>query len=137
MRETCASSYTSRESGRPEVYVAPFDAYKSLKGAISDAAPAGKRQISNEGGYVPRWRGDGKELFYIGPGNTMTSVAVQGKGNNFEVGRSQLLFAAPTNPFDLTYDVTSDGKRFVMSFVPEEESLPLTVLFNWTSKLVK
>ena len=65
------------------------------------------------------------------------AMEVQGKGNSFEVGRGQQLFAAPRNPFSMTYDVTPDGKRFVMSFEPDEENLPLTVMFNWTSKLVK
>jgi hypothetical protein len=116
---------------------APFDADKFLKGAIGDGTPAGKWQISNDGGYFARWRGDGKELFYVGPGNTMMAVEVQGKGAGFEMGRRQSLFAAPVNPFSITYDVTPDGKRFVMSMVPEEESLPLTVMFNWTTKLKK
>jgi hypothetical protein len=125
--------------GQPTVlgYVAPFDAGKFLKGAIGDGTPAGKWQISNDGGYFARWRGDGKELFYVGPGNTMMAVEVQGKGAGFEMGRRQSLFAAPVNPFSITYDVTPDGKRFVMSMVPEEESLPLTVMFNWTTKLKK
>lgn len=65
------------------------------------------------------------------------AVEVQGKGNSFEVGRGQPLFAVPRNPFSITYDVTPDGKRFVMSFVPDEENLPLTVMFNWTTMLKK
>ena len=63
------------------------------------------------------------------------AVEVEGKGTSFEVGRSQSLFAAPVSPFEITYDVTADGKRFVMSVVPEEENVPLTVMFNWTAKL--
>ncbi len=128
-------AYTSSESGRGEVYVAPFDAAKLLKGANTDGTPAGKWQISSEGGKVPRWRGDGKELFYLGPGNTMMAVEVEGKGTGFEVGHSRSLFAAPVSPFSLTYDVAPDGKRFVMGVVPEEENVPLKVLFNWTTKL--
>jgi Tol biopolymer transport system component len=128
-------AYTSRESGRPEVYVAPFEATKFLNGSIAHNAPAGKWQISNNGGSVPRWRGDGKELFYIGPQNTVTAVEVQGKGTSFEVGRGQSIFIAPVSPFALSYDVTPDGKRFAMSIVPEEDNLPLTVMFNWTARL--
>ena len=130
-------AYTSTESGRSEIYVAPFDAAKFLSSETSVGTPGGKWQISSDGGGLPRWRGDGKELFYIGPENTLMAVAVQGKGNRFEVGRSEPLFAVPRNPFSISYDVTPDGKRFVMSFVPDEEDLPLTVMFNWTSKLVK
>ena len=130
-------AYSSRESGRLQVYVAPFDPAKYLSGATSNSPPAGKWLISNDGGWFPRWRGDGKELFYIGAGNTMMAVEAKGKGNSFEVGRSQTLFAIPANPFSITYDVAPDGQRFVMSAVPEEENLPLTVMFNWTAKLKK
>jgi serine/threonine protein kinase len=128
-------AYTSRESGRAEVYVAPFEAKKFLHGPVVDSAPGGKWQISNEGGSVPRWRGDGKELFYIGPQNTLMAVEIEGKGTSFEIGHGQSLFAAPVSPFAISYDVTPDGKRFVMSVVPEEENLPLTVMFNWTARL--
>jgi serine/threonine protein kinase len=130
-------AYTSRESGRPEVYVVPFDASKFLNGATSNSFPAGKWQISSDSGSVPRWRGDGKELFYIGPGNTLMAAEVAGKGTSFEVGRSQSLFAAPVSPFAISYDVTPDGKRFVMSVAPDEENLPLTLMSNWTTKLKK
>ena len=129
-------AYTSRESGRQEVYVAPFDAVKFLKGTnTGDSPPAGKWLISSDGGAAPRWRGDGKELYYIGPGNTMMAVGVQGKGTGFEVGLSQALFVAPVSLTAATFDVTPDGKRFVMTVIPEEENLPLTVMFNWMTKL--
>src|SRR5205823_3829485 len=72
-------AYTSTESGRDEVYVVPFEATQFLNGATIDAAPRGKWQISSDGGQAPRWRGDGKELFYIGPGNTLTVVEVAGQ----------------------------------------------------------
>jgi hypothetical protein len=65
----------------------------------------------------------------------MMAVEVHGKGTGFEVGRSQVLFAAPVSPYAITFDVTPDGKRFVMNVVTEEESVPLTVMFNWTTKL--
>ena len=48
-------AYTSDESGRNEIYVGPFP------------GPGGKQQISTSGGRQPKWRGDGKEIFYSGP----------------------------------------------------------------------
>jgi hypothetical protein len=65
------------------------------------------------------------------------AVEVAGRGTSFEVGRSQSLFAAPVSPFAISYDVTPDGKRFVMSVAPDEENLPLTLMSNWTTKLKK
>jgi eukaryotic-like serine/threonine-protein kinase len=128
-------AYTSRESGRAEVYVAPFEATKYLNGSVADGAPRGKWQISNDGGSIPRWRGDGRELFYIGLQNTVMAVEVEGKGTSFEVGRARSLFVAPVSPFAISYDVTPDGKRFAMSVLPEEENLPLTIISNWTARL--
>jgi Tol biopolymer transport system component len=126
-------AYTSKESGTPDVYVVPFDTARFLNGA--GAGPAGKWQISSGGGSSPRWRRDGKELFYIGPANTITAVEVEGKERGFEVGRSQPLFIAPVSPFSSTYDVAPDGQRFVMSAAPEEEEPPLVLMLNWTAKL--
>jgi eukaryotic-like serine/threonine-protein kinase len=96
---------------------------------------AGKWQVSSSGGSVPRWRRDGKELFYLGPENTIMAVEVEGTGASFNVGRSQRLFIAPVNPFDSTYDVAPDGQRFVMSASPEEESGPLVLMLNWTARV--
>jgi serine/threonine protein kinase len=126
-------AYTSRESGIPEVYVAPFEPAKLPNGGGIGGTPAGKWQVSSNGGRVPRWRRDGKELFYIGPENAIMAGEVEGKGASFNVGRSQRLFIAPVNPFASTYDVAPDGQRFVMGVSPEEESPPLVLMFNWTA----
>jgi serine/threonine protein kinase len=127
-------AYTSRESGRPEVYVVPFEAAKILNAASTDHVSGGKWQISGDEGTTPRWRRDGKELFYIS-GNTITAAEVEGKGASLLVGRSRPLFVAPVSPFALTFDVTPDGQRFVMSTAPEQEELPLVLMLNWTAKL--
>jgi eukaryotic-like serine/threonine-protein kinase len=127
-------AYTSRESGSPEVYVTSFDAAKILSGA-GVGAQGGKWQISNDEGTTPRWRRDGKELFYLGPENTIMAVEVEGKGASFVVGRSQHLFVAPVNPFSLTYDVAPDGQRFVMSAFPEQEVPPLVLMLNWMARV--
>src|SRR5262249_18285853 len=75
-------AYVSRESGRPEVYVVAFEPSKFLNGSTA-GTPSGKWQISGNGGTTPRWRRDGKELFYIGPGNTIMAVQTDGKGASF------------------------------------------------------
>jgi hypothetical protein len=113
----------------------PFEAAKFLAGGRTNSTPAGKWQISSNGGSVPRWRRDGKELFYLSLDNTMMAVEVEGKGSSFQLARAQPLFVAPINPFSLTYDASPDGKRFVISFVPEEENLPLVLMSSWTARL--
>ena len=131
-------AYTSRESGRNEVYVVPFDAARLQGGAGGEITPGGKWQISSEGGQVPRWRKDGKELYYLGGlDNAITAVEVDGRGASFSVGRSQRLFVAPVNPFASTFDVAPDGQRFAMSASPEEEEPPLVLMVNWTAVLKK
>jgi eukaryotic-like serine/threonine-protein kinase len=113
----------------------PFEAARFLAGGSTNSTPAGKWQISSGGGSVPKWRRDGRELFYLSPDNTMMAVEVEGKGSSFRLARAQPLFVAPINPFSLSYDASPDGKRFVTSFVPEEENLPLVLMSNWTTRL--
>jgi hypothetical protein len=128
-------AYTSDESGQPEVYVRPF--------------PAGEVQVkvSIGGGEQPRWRGDGRELFFLRADGKLMAVAVTvvaGTKPSFEVGVPQPLFEAhlvqppPANLY-WEYDVTSDGKRFLLDTpVASPESTPLlNVVVNWDRGLKK
>jgi hypothetical protein len=127
-------AYMSDESGQREVYVRPF--------------PAGGRQwkISIAGGEQPRWRGDGQELFFLGADGKMMAVAVNamaGAKRSFEPGVPQPLFEAhlaqsPSNTL-FQYDVTSDGKRFLLDTrAASPESTPLlNVVLNWDAGLKK
>jgi serine/threonine protein kinase/Tol biopolymer transport system component len=117
-------AYESPESGKAEVYVAPFP------------GPGGKRQISTGGGGTPRWRRDGKELFYLAPDRQLMAAEVNGKGGAFEIGAVRPLFRTRAAAPALTYDVTADGQRFlVINSVEEEESSPLTLVVNWNAGL--
>ena len=113
--------YVSDESGRREVYVQPFP-------------PNGaKWQISSKGGRVPRWRRDGKEVFFFGLDNRLHSAAVTASGTSFSAEVPQLLFEANVVA---GYDVTADGQRFLVNQpVGEEVQSPLTVVLNWTAGL--
>jgi Tol biopolymer transport system component len=130
-------AYTSKESGREEVYVVPFDAAKVLNaGAGSAKASAGgKWLISTSGGHSPRWRRDGKEIFYLAPENQMMRVEIEERGSSVEVRTAQPLFriVAATEPV-FPYDVTPDGKRFVVN-TSSNQSAPLTLVVNWTARL--
>jgi len=133
-------AYTSKESGKEEIYVVPFDAARVLNaGSDSPGATAsGKWLISPSGGRCPRWRGDGKEIFYLSVDNQMMAVEVQERGNGIEVRPAEALFKAgipslPVISFS-PYDVTQDGKKFVITTVSGQDT-PLTLVVNWTANL--
>ena len=116
-------AYAADESGVWEIYVTSFP------------SAAGKWQVSRGGGTEPRWRGDGKEIFYVAPSGILTAVPVDAE-NIFATGTPTPLFQihgrAPISSTDVfTYDVTKDGKRFLVNrYVKPEHVPPLTVLLN-------
>ncbi len=121
-------AYQSNESGSSQVTVQSFP-------------PSGARfQVSTNGGYQPKWSRDGKELFYVAPDKKLMVVQVKAEGTRFEVSVPQPLFDMrignlPGNgsPF---YDVTSDGRRFIVSTVVEDTApTPMTVVLNWNAGL--
>jgi eukaryotic-like serine/threonine-protein kinase len=127
-------AYFSDVSGRPEVYVRPFP-------------PAeGEWRISTAGGQQPRWRGDGKELFFVGADGKMMAAPVRtasGPKPAFDFGAPAPLFDShiAVNPSTsaFQYDVTADGKRFlvVTNTSVAAASPPLTVVVNWNAGLKK
>jgi hypothetical protein len=120
-------AYESNESSRREVYVIPFP------------GPGGKRQISTAGGGVPRWRRDGKEIFYAGLDGKLMAAEVTLKTGSIEVGQARPL-GVPVSFFGgpIQYDVSPDGQRFLVVAEPERTaSPPLTLVQNWTAALKK
>ena len=120
-------AYSSNESGRWEVYVTSFP------------EPHGKWQVSTGGGDEPKWRGDGKELFYLSNDFKMMSVPVK-TGANFDAGTPVTLFQA--NPREMqatsemfTFDVSKDGQRFVINTQLKTAMSPMSVVLNWTANL--
>jgi serine/threonine protein kinase len=131
-------AYTSRESGRDEVYVVPFDA-ANLQSPVSEASNVrggSKWVISNNGGRYPRWRGDNKEIFYVSPANQIMAAQVAENGDGLEVSTAQVLFRSLIAGAQAPYDVTSDGTKFVINS-PSELSTPLTLMVNWAAILRK
>src|SRR5262249_16298328 len=125
-----------KESGREEVYVVPFDAAKILKTDTGSAnvSAGGKWIISTSGGHCSRWRKDGKEIFYFSPDNKMMGVGVELRDNSIELQTAQPLFTAILAEFFSPYDVTPDGKKFVIN-TPNLQNVPLTLVVNWTAGL--
>ncbi len=119
-------AYVSDESGSNQVYLAPFP------------GPGGKWQVSRGGGTEPRWRGDGKELFFLAPDNKLMAVDVNAKESTLEIGNAQPLFEVhPATRPGTRYDVTRDGKRFLVNSAGEGSSAPITLVTNWTADLKK
>jgi serine/threonine protein kinase len=128
-------SYTSDESGRMEIYVRTFSPDSTA--AASDTG--GKWLISTGGGSEPRWRGDGKELYYLAPDGKLMAVEIA-TDPVFQAGVPKALFQTPPRYGELrsiwhTWDLTSDGKRFL--FVVPTERAPFTVVLNWQAALLK
>jgi eukaryotic-like serine/threonine-protein kinase len=117
------AAYASNESGDWEVYVTTF------------AGAVGKWQVSRGNGTEPRWRGDGKEIFYIGAKGMLMAVPVN-TDSAFSTGVPVPLFQirgrAQISSTDLsTYDVAKDGQRFLVNrYFKPEHIAPLTVILN-------
>src|SRR5688572_22221943 len=100
--------------------------------------PTGRRwQVSTAGGAQPRWRSDGKELYYLGLEGRLMAVDVA-LGPTPETGPPRVLFETRVNvsPILDQYVVTPDGKRFLVA-VPVAPSAPepITVVLNWPATL--
>jgi eukaryotic-like serine/threonine-protein kinase len=130
-------AYTSRESGQDEIYVIPFDASRFLNTdkAAADTAPGGRWEVSTDGGAFPKWRADGKEIFYVTTGGKIMAAEVNGTVNHFEVGKPRLLFRTTLSAATPPYDVSSDGKRIVINTPGEEGNISLRVVVNWKTLL--
>jgi len=116
-------AYLSRESSRREIYVAPFP---------SEPGASAKRQISTNGGFAPRWRADGREIFYV-EYRRLVAVAVEANGRALKIGEAEQIMGPLSI---LSYDVASDGQRFLLRLRnPQVASQPMTVVQNWTTAL--
>lgn len=119
-------AYVSDESGVPQIYVTSFP------------NPSGIRQISAAGGSQPRWRRDGKELFYLAIDGQLMAVTVK-IGQTFEVEAPRVLFQTRLPAVELrqTYSVSPDGQKFLLALPAETASQSVILVQNWQSALKK
>ena len=119
-------TYSSTESGRTEIYVESFPTGRA------------KWQISSNGGNYPRWRKDGRELFYVGPDQTLMSVTLQPSSDLAKFSRPIPMFKVPMpSPVgsDYPYDVSSDGRRVLaLSAAEDAQEQTLVVMSNWQAE---
>ena len=129
-------AYVSRESGREEVYVVPFDGNNVLNTPpFEQVAISSRWQVSANGGAFPRWRPNGKELFYVGPGGAVAAVGVESKGNTFVLGEARPIFRHSLSAAAFPYDITPDGQRFLVNSSGELGTSPMTLVLNWKELL--
>ena len=117
-------AYVSNESGANEVYVQPFP-------------PAGPQwQVSRSGGTEPRWRGDGRELYFISSSQKLMAATVE-IGATFTARGPVELFQLPGRNAGETngYVVPRDGQRFLVDRVIEQTGAAITVVLDWQQRL--
>jgi len=131
-------AYASNETGRLEVYVRAFP------------EAGGKRQVSTGGGFFPRWRQDGRELFYVAPDNSIMAVPVSEgpDARTLNPGSATALFRLPQLAVNgnngLTnflarapYAVAADGRFLVIVSADESSAEPITMVLNWQAAMKK
>jgi serine/threonine protein kinase len=120
-------AYQSNESGRRDVYITAF--------------PGGgaKWQVSTNSGASPRWRKDGKELFFLDGSDNIVAVDVDGTGTAVQLGVPHILFQAVGVLRDFgPFDVTADGKKFLINTGNLKEGTdPINLVQNWPEELKK
>jgi serine/threonine protein kinase len=119
-------AFSMTTNANPQVFVVPF------------SGASGMWQVSTDGGHWPRWSRDGKQLYFATTRNEMMTVDIHQKGDSLEVGHPVTLFSFRPSlriyRVGMTgYDVSPDGKRFLLVVAADENSRPLTLLQNWTN----
>jgi serine/threonine protein kinase len=119
-------AYTSTDSGREEVYVTHFPGGE------------GRWQISQGGGTFPAWRGDSKEIYFVGLDGAVHAASVNPKRDEFDLDQVRPLFRVNyTAPIGNAFDNAPDGQHFVVTELSQGVPTPLVLVSNWLSDLKK
>ena len=93
---------------------------------------------------APRWRKDGKELFYLSTSQFFMAVPVEGADSTFLTSPPRPLFrtsvivqGSQSIGFPISYAVTADGSRFIVNDRPPDPGPPINIVLNWTGVLKK
>jgi Tol biopolymer transport system component len=113
-------AYDTNESGQFQVVVQPFP------------NPTEKWPISIGGGTAPRWRHDGKELYFINPDGRLMAALVRTSTSSFDADAPVALFQTRmiNNAYKQQYAVAADG-RFLINQMVEDAPSPITLILNW------
>jgi serine/threonine-protein kinase len=113
-------AYESDETGRSEIYVQPCP------------GPGRKTRISTDGGGLPVWARDGRELFYRGSDGTSVFGVTMAPSPGFSPGQPRLLFRQTVS---YRFDVAPDGRFLIIENLPDTPLSPITVVENWFEEL--
>ena len=118
-------AYFSSETGGREVYVRPFP------------SAGGQWAVSTDGGTDPRWRSDGKEIFYVSRQQQIVAVEVTAMADALQVGERRPLFTIQRSGVRYSYDVSPDGQRFLVNTRIDDQTPQsvLKVIVNWPGTL--
>ncbi len=121
-------AYTSDESGQNEVYIG------------TSTAAGGRWQVSTSGGRGPRWRQDGKELYFLSPEKNIMAATITVENSSITVSNIHMLFEAPHITMRIlpSYDVSPDGNRFLINMQSENQNqTALSLCINWDAAMKK
>ena len=118
-------AYSSNESGQRQIYVMSFP------------EPGGKWQVSANGGYLPVWSYDGRELYFTNNDNTRMMAAEIRPGATFQAGPPKELFPIRMPSVQSRFDVSKDGRFLVPTITDESANVQITVVLNWRQLLTK
>ena len=124
-------AYVSNERQRYEVYVREFPLIEGGR----------QWQVSQDGGFEPYWRRDGKELFFLAPNRTLMSVGVKGTGSTLSYTSPRPLFSTDVTWLESQsigrhYAPSRDGQRFLIANATSRaRAIPITVVLNWSAGL--
>ena len=120
-------AYVSDETTRNDVYLDAFP------------KPVGKISVSTNGGNLPVWSRDGKELYYVSADQKLTAVEIKASGNTVQLGTVSVLFPVRMTGYNsgFAYDVAKDGRFLIPTPVQPSGVVPFTVVLNWTAGLKK
>ena len=119
-------AYVSDESGRNQVYVRPFPLREGLS------------SISRDGGWAPRWRADGRELFFLAPDGAMMAAGIRVVNGQVDATVPQRLFVTGlgSTTHELPYAVTAAGQRFLIPVAADPPgAAPISVVMDWPGRL--
>jgi eukaryotic-like serine/threonine-protein kinase len=122
-------AYESDSTGQFEIYVRPFP---NVNG--------GQWKVSTAGGTRPLWARSGRELFYVAPGGALMAVRVDARASAWSASEPEKIVEGPYmtrgSVSGRTYDVASDGRRFLMVKPPANRVAPqIVIVQNWLEEL--
>jgi Tol biopolymer transport system component len=132
-------AYQSNEAEQWEIYIVPFNPPSEDPSAAkrTDTVGGRKWQVSTQGGAQVKWRGDGKEVFFVARDSKLTAVEISFTNNGPEIGATTSLFQVSQPAGIDPFDVSPDGEWFVVNTSNVQGSSPINLIVNWEAELKK